>query len=76
MSNPREWKERPIEQLHRTLSMLCNYVWTKQLRAGEHLWTIPVDAERDFDCILHDAIAELKWRRDTMAAAGGDRPHE
>jgi hypothetical protein len=59
----REWKQRDIALLRKTLSMLCNYVWTKQLREGEHMWTIPVDNERDFDCILSDAISELEELR-------------
>lgn len=45
------------------LSMLCNFIWTRRLRDGEHLWSIPVDDRRDFDCILSDAIEELLSRR-------------
>lgn len=58
---------RSEELLRRTLSMLCNYVWTKQLRPGEHMWSIPVDKERDFDCILSDAIDELIARRAVLS---------
>lgn len=54
---------RSIKQLRDTMSMLTHYVWTKQLRPGEHMWSIPVDKQRDFDCILHDAISELEYWR-------------
>lgn len=66
------YRVRPIVLLQSTLSMLCNYVWSKQLRPGEHMWTIPVDEERDFDCIFADAIselAELRANRDAALAA-------
>lgn len=53
---PRRRDERLLRD---TLSMLCNFVWTRQLRPGEHLWSIPADQERDFDFIISDAIAEL-----------------
>ena len=56
------YQKRSIEQLRATLSMLCNFVWTGRMRPGEHMWTIPVDLERDFDCILSDAIVEgIVW---------------
>jgi len=62
---------RSLEQLRATVSMLANYIWTKQTRPGEHMWSIPVDQERDWDCILSDAIDELEALRaaaDTLAA--------
>jgi len=68
-----EYRERPIEQLRSVLSMLCHYVWHRQLRAGEHMWSIPADHERDFDCILGDAIRELEVRRRTEGGAPGSR---
>jgi hypothetical protein len=58
-----EVKQRDIPLLRSTLAMLCHYAWHKNLRPGEHLWSIPVDKERDFDCILSDAIDELEARR-------------
>ncbi len=69
-----EIKQRDIELLNRTLSMLCNYIWTKDLRPGEHLWSIPVDQERDFDCILRDAIKELAARRAITPRAAREMP--
>ena len=66
----RERRQRDEKLLRATLSMLCNYVWTKQLRPGEHMWSIPVDAERDFDCILSDAISELVELRAALAVSG------
>lgn len=61
-------QERPIKQLRDVLSMLCNYIWTNNLRHGEHLWSIPVDHQRDFDCILSDAINELEQLRALSAS--------
>lgn len=67
----RDWKPRSIEQLRAVLSMVCNFVWTKQLRPGEHMWSIPADEDRDFDCILSDAISELEDARERLALLGG-----
>ena len=58
---------RTEKLLHKTLSMLCNFVWTGQTRQGDHMWSIPADRERDFDMIISDAIAELVARRKAMA---------
>ena len=63
-------RARDITLLRNTLSMLCNFIWTKRLRPGEHLWSIPADKVRDFDMILSDAIDELEWRR-SLAVGGG-----
>lgn len=38
---------------------------------ARRLWSIPVDQERDFDCILEDAISELVQLRDLL---GPGRP--
>ena len=57
-------RQRPIKQLRDTLSMLCDVLWNGgKTKPGQHLWTIPVDHERDFDCILSDAIDELERLR-------------
>jgi hypothetical protein len=71
MTDPpqQDWRERPIEQLRATLSMLCHFIWHRHTRPGEHMWSIPVDKERDFDCILSDAISELEHRRALSAGA-------
>lgn len=53
------YKERTEDELRTVVSTLCHFVWHKHLRPGEHLWTIPVDKERDFDSILSDGIDEL-----------------
>jgi hypothetical protein len=52
-------RHRSEKLLRDTVSMLCNFIWTRATRPGEHLWSIPVDKDRDFDCILSDAIDEL-----------------
>ena len=54
---------RTEKLLRDTISMLCNFVWSGRTRCGEHMWSIPVDKERDFDVILSDAISELIARR-------------
>lgn len=59
---------RDEKLLRDTVSMLANFVWTKKLRQGEHMWSIPADQERDFDCILIDAIDELVALRSGRAA--------
>lgn len=50
---------RTEQQMYDTLSMLCHLVWHKTPPPGAHVWSIPVNEERDFDCILYDAVAEL-----------------
>ena len=63
---------RSIETLRSTVSTLCDHIWNGRDRGlrGPHLWTIPVDSRRDFDCILMDAIDELDARRAAMRDAG------
>lgn len=68
-STGRKRYHRTEKELRGVLSMLCNYIWTKQLRPGEHMWSIPVDQQRDFDCILSDAIDELVELRARLSAA-------
>jgi len=61
-------RQRPIQLLRDTLSTLCHFVWHRETRPGEHLWSIPVDKDRDFDCILSDAIDELEALRAALRA--------
>ncbi len=61
------YRQRTEKELRETLSMICHFVWYKRLRVGDHLWSIPVDEERDFDCILSDAITELVELRKATA---------
>jgi len=62
---------RSRETLLNTLKMLTNFVWNGgNPSRGDHFWTIPCDREKDFDCILSDAISELEDRRTAMKAAG------
>lgn len=70
---PRTYRERPIALLRDTLALVCRFVWNKRLGPGEHLWTIPVDEARDFDCIISDAIDELEARRAASPADAGPR---
>lgn len=67
----REPRQRSIEELRNVVSMLCHFICHRQTRPGDHLWSIPVDPERDFDCILTDAIDELERLR----AAPQERHH-
>src|SRR5438105_13923311 len=52
-------RERTEQQLRGVISTLAHFIWNKQTRPGDHIWSIPVDEERDWDCILSDAIDEL-----------------
>ena len=71
MSKQKEFR-RTNETLRATIRALCEHIWggSSRLRDGPHLWTIPVDHERDFDCILSDATSELEDRREAMKTAG------
>jgi hypothetical protein len=60
----RAWRHRPTEQVRETLKMLCYLVWHKEPPQGAHVWSIPTDEARDFDCILYDVLAE----RDALRA--------
>jgi hypothetical protein len=62
-----EIRQRDIGQLRSVLKTLCNFVWNGRLEAGEHLWSIPANPERDFDIILSDAIDELEEQRQALA---------
>ena len=72
MENEQKAFRRTKETLHATISVLCHHIWggSDRNRPGPHLWTIPVDRERDFDCILSDAVSELEDRRAAMKTAG------
>ena len=71
MSGPdRQMFKRSEELLVDTLSLVCRAVWNKGAPVGIHLWSIPVDYRRDFDCILADAIDELVARRAAMQSHG------
>ena len=61
-------------RLNATLGMICRFVWSGSRDPGDHFWSIPADPRRDFDCILADAICELRDRRNAMAAAGMKSP--
>lgn len=54
-SSPVESRDEQL--LRATISKLCEFVWSG--RATGHMWSIPVDQDRDFDCILTDAVDEL-----------------
>lgn len=51
---------RSEEQIADALSRFCQAAW------GSHhvvVWSIPVDEERDADCIMYDAFRELREYR-------------
>lgn len=76
-SNETPRRFRTEEQLRNVLSMLCHFVWYRKSRPGDHFWSIPVDRERDFDCILSDALDELvEWRAASIAGHPAQRCHE
>ena len=72
MSQEPKRRFRTEEQLRNTVAMLAHFIWFRQTRPGDHMWSIPVDHERDFDCILSDAIDELvEWRAVAKAREAG-----
>jgi len=64
----REFKPRTTEEAHEALSRFCEATWhpdpavlarrSENGRSGGPVFTIPVNNERDADCILADVIAE------------------
>ena len=65
--------QRDIAELRKMLSTICHFVWHRELRPGEHLWSIPVDNRRDFDCMFSDAFDELERLRAQAPAVSPDR---
>lgn len=59
----KHWQPRSERQLWDSLKLVCETMWNGKPPRGAHVWTIPVDPDRDFDCILADAIQELIERR-------------
>ena len=66
MAIPRQ--ERDIGALHEMLQRVTSAIWNR--RADGHLWSIPVDHDRDFDMMFSDAFTELAARRAAMKDAG------
>lgn len=66
------YRHRTIEELQKALRVVCDTIWYGGKPTGDHLWSIPVDQERDFDCILSDGIAELAELRKRLASAPPD----
>ena len=63
-----DFQKRDVTLLHDTLSLICHTIWNSgKPPDGKHLWSIPPDRERDFDCILSDGITELVHLREENA---------
>ena len=61
---------RTAAKLRHTLQILCDMIWNNgQPKQGDHLWSIPVDRVRDFDCIIADGIKELEMQREFVQRA-------
>src|SRR6185295_7908141 len=74
VSQPRRpTRQRTEEEIRRVLEMLTHFIWYRQQRPGDHFWTIPVDENRDFDCILYDVLAELLASRLALAKLTEER---
>lgn len=71
-----EWKPRDLTKLRHMLGVLCRTVWDQRVPSGEHLWSIPVDKERDFDCMFSDAFDELEHLRAARASVGDTPPSD
>jgi hypothetical protein len=56
-------KPRDLSALRDKLGLICRVVWGERPKPGEHLWSIPVDLERDFDIMFADAFDELEQLR-------------
>lgn len=57
-------RPRTIDELRQALRTVCEVIWNGgKAVPGQHVWSIPVDKERDFDCILGDGITELEALR-------------
>lgn len=52
-----EWRHRTTEEARKALRDFCRAVGTAGDRSI-HVFTVPVDEERDLDCILSDVISE------------------
>ena len=63
---PNDWKPRTIEALREALQRFCDSAWNRGARV--RIFTIPVDDERDADCILSDGISELEHLRALVRA--------
>lgn len=55
--------DEELDRAEKMIGVLANYLWTKQTRPGDHIWSIPADETRDFDCLFSRALAELRERR-------------
>lgn len=63
-------ERRDIKACREMLSRLCKAVWNPAERVG-HLWSIPADPRRDFDCMFSDVFDEVEQSRtalDTLTA--------
>lgn len=58
-------RHRPSEQVREIISTLCDAIWNGKVPPGKHLWSIPVNMDRDFDMVLVDLLAE----RDALFAS-------
>jgi hypothetical protein len=59
-------RHRAPDLVSATLRKVCHFVWHGTAPEDDsHMWSIPVDEERDWDCILGDVIRE----RDALHAA-------
>lgn len=62
----RDWKPRTMESLRDALQRFCDAAWNRG--QSPHIFTIPVDDDRDADCILSDGISELEHLRGLVRA--------
>lgn len=68
LETPKLIRQRDIAALRDMLGVVCRVVWGERV-PGKHLWSIPVDEDRDFDVMFSDAFDELEQLRAARATA-------
>lgn len=69
MPEPEYLSDEELNRAEKMVGVLANYIWTKSTRPGDHIWSIPADESRDFDCLFSRALQELRERRDRETTA-------
>lgn len=60
---PQETTPVDLAKCRHMLSVVCDALWNGGKSRGQHLWSIPVDKDRDFDCLFSAAFDELERLR-------------
>jgi hypothetical protein len=63
-------RHRTTSDARKALGDFCKAAWGD--RANIHIFTIPVDEERDADCVLSDVITERDFLASALESALGE----